>query len=267
MRINLFWLRIFLVIQSSLSSITIYGQNPILYNWHTEMNGSINDQKVDGAGNSYITGQSYYNTLSVGGFKLVGRPFEISAVGAFVYKINKNGYVQWGVNFEYGTGSDYGSKILIDDHKNVYLYGVYFGDSLKIGNNVLHKTLNNSGNIFITKLDSNGNVLYVKTLDIIPCSGCSVVVPWMRPTDMVFDQNGDIIFSANYQSGRTIIFGTDTIVSSTNSNQIHSNNFVAKLSSNGSPIWMKQIVSTSTNGAINPWNIQRQHDNKRIKFI
>lgn len=261
MRINLFWLRIFLVIQSSLSSITIYGQNPILYNWHTEMNGSINDQKVDGAGNSYITGQSYYNTLSVGGFKLVGRPFEISSVGAFVFKINKNGYVQWGVNFEYGTGSDYGSKILIDEHKNVYLYGVYFGDSLKIGNNVLYKTLNNSGNIFITKLDSNGNVLYVKTLDVIPCSGCSVVVPWMRPTDMVFDQNGDVLFSANYQSGRTIIFGPDTIVSTTNSNQIHSNNFVAKLSSNGSPIWMKQIVSTSTNGTINPSNIAISNDN------
>jgi hypothetical protein len=124
--------------------------------WHTFMGAAGNDYgnaiAVDGSGNVYVAGTSYFTW---------GSPVNPHAGSAdvFVAKLNSSGDLQW--NTFLGTSSnDYGNAIAVDGSGNVYVAG-YSEDA---GSYMLW------GDAFAVKLNSSGVLqwnTFMGTFDVL----------------------------------------------------------------------------------------------------
>ena len=183
----------------------------------------------------YLTGK-FQDTAYFGSDSLVSNGYS----DIFLAKYNSNGNLQWIKNAG-GNDFDNGASLTEDENGNVYLTGHYRGtatfDSIIVSGNT-------SNNIFLAKYDTNGSPLWVKSAggggnDI----GESVIV----------DHNQDICVTGIYSS--TANFDTETLVSKGGADV-----FVAKYSSSGSLLWVKQAggsesdygasIGANTNGDI-----------------
>lgn len=122
----------------------------------------LQDLVTDSSGSIYITGQfrgvATFGTLAAKGTGV--KP-------AFVAKLNSQGQFQWVTVFEgksTGQGSilnsGIGNRLALDGSGNLYVAG-YFRMSFSFGTTTFTHT-NRGENAFITKLDTNGKVLWVK---------------------------------------------------------------------------------------------------------
>jgi len=135
------------------------------------MGGLENDRgtgiAVDSSGNIYATG-SFRGTAD---FDPGQDTFEITAAGGsdiFVTKLNASGTLVWvspmGGTSDDGMATDEnGPSVTVDDSGNVYATGS-FEDSADFDPTAGSFTLMSNGNqdIFITKLDSDGNLVWAK---------------------------------------------------------------------------------------------------------
>ncbi len=140
------------------SSFTTYGQN---LDWLVSSGGIKSDKgtKVvhDAQGNAYITG--YYNEEANFGSINTGFSFTQSKE-AFVAKLDPQGNFVWethGLNFY----DDRGLGLTIDGNGNVYVTGTCWGGLDWPPLNVYNST-GWSDQIFVTKIDPNGNVVWMK---------------------------------------------------------------------------------------------------------
>jgi len=110
---------------------------------------------VDGIGNSYVTGYFDYSA-TFGSTTLISN----GVYDIFVAKLDSSGNWLWAKNAG-GTDYDRGRSIAVDTSGNSYVTG-YFKGTAAFGST----TLTNSGNfdIFVAKLDSNGNWLWSKNV-------------------------------------------------------------------------------------------------------
>jgi hypothetical protein len=85
-------------------------------------------------------------------------------IDIFIQKLNKNGKLLW-VKQMSGTGIDVGLSINIDLNGNIYSTG-YFQSVVDFDPNsgITNLTSNGDNDIFINKLDSNGNLLWAKQI-------------------------------------------------------------------------------------------------------
>lgn len=107
----------------------------------------------DNAGNTYITGY-FQSAATFGSINVTGSGWE-----AYVAKIDVNGVFVWVTTFG-GSFGDIGHGIDVDDNGNVICVGEYKGTAT-FGADVL-TSQNNSYDVFITKLDNNGNFLWTR---------------------------------------------------------------------------------------------------------
>ncbi|MCK9610270.1 MAG: SBBP repeat-containing protein [Candidatus Cloacimonas sp.] len=175
---------------------------------------------VDSNGNSYITG----------GFEesaTFGTTILTSSGGSDIYvaKLDSNGNWLWAKKAG-GTSDDGGYSIAVNDNGNSYVTG-YFSESATFGTT----TLTSSGDldIFVAKLDSNGNWLWAKQ-----AGGTG----WDEGYSIAVDDNGNSYVTGYFRDIAT--FGTTTLTS-----YGFSDIFVAKLDSNGNWLWAKQVGGTS----------------------
>ncbi|MEN6445086.1 MAG: SBBP repeat-containing protein [Candidatus Cloacimonas sp.] len=195
--------------------------------WAKQAGGTSNDDKgygiaADANGNSYLTG--YF-----GGSATFGT-ITLTCSGwydIFVAKIDSNGNWLWAKQAG-GTDYDEGKSITVDTNGNSYVTGVFSG-SATFGTTTL-----TSYDIFIAKLDSNGNWLWAKQAGGTVCDeGNSIAV----------DYDGNIYVTGWFSDSAT--FGNTTLTSSVH--YVYSNNrdiFVTKLDSNGNWLWAKQAGGT-----------------------
>nr|MDD3720776.1 SBBP repeat-containing protein [Candidatus Gracilibacteria bacterium] len=135
-------------------------------------------------------------------------------------------------NFPISTGlasDDMGYKILKDTGGNIYVYGVFQGTSNLFGENLTSSGLND---IFIAKLDSNGNKIWVKKAGGSSNDNIS---------GMVLDTAGNIYVTGRFNSTADI-FGSS--LTSAGNGDI----YIAKLDNNCNSIWVKQAGTTNDDG-------------------
>lgn len=120
-----------------------------------------------------------------------------------------------------GNGSDYVSKIVVDQQANIYGIG-QFSDSLN--------QVPSFGNtdILIFKYNSTGQLLWVKQLGSIGED---------LGKDIAINNNGDLFITGHYRN--TLYYDNDSLISAGNTDA-----FVAKLDLQGNISWIKSMGNT-----------------------
>lgn len=221
-----------LVLVSCLTSI-VNAQTP---NWQWAVSGGSlatdevgNAVFVDDNANVYSTGSFGTSTLVIGTASLTR-----TGIGnVYVVKQNASGNVTWAKNFggiNSGGGGGIGYAICADPSGNVYVAGMYYSN-LVLGTTTLtavDTTAGNAGDIFLTKLDPSGNVIWAKSAggnvaDL--ASGISV------------DAAGNVFIGGLFRS-RFLTIGTTTLSAPNNVSPFAGADlFVAKYSSSGNFVW------------------------------
>ena len=126
-----------------------------------------------------------------------------------------------------GTSYDFGSDIIVDRKGNLFMAGSYSGPFVTFGTYVL----NNAGSydIFLAKLNANGNTLWAKTTG---GNGSETVFHMTRSS------SGNIYLTGNFYSD-SIAFGGDKLYL-----QGGSDAFVLAFDSFGNKLWARSIGDT-----------------------
>jgi len=176
---------------------------------------------VDANGNSYVTG-GFSGSATFGTTKLTSS----GKNDIFIAKLNSSGNWLW-VKQAGGTSGDIGNSIAVDDNGHSYITGE-FRDNATFGTTTL--TCSGYDDIFVAKMDSNGNWLWVKQ---------AWGISYDLTNSIAVDTNGNSFVTGNFSGSST--FGTTTLTSSGDYDI-----FVAKLDSNGNWLWAKQAGGTSS---------------------
>jgi len=181
---------------------------------------------IDAAGNTYITGGFSSPTITYGATTLTNNSNNIYS-DIFIAKYDVNGNVLW-VKSSGGTSDDEGESIALDAAGNAYITGYFQSPTITFG----ATTLTNIGNYntFITKYDTNGNVIWAKSSD-----GSTGV----QSFSIASDASGNTTITGFFYNA-SVTFGTTTLT-----NNGLSDIFIVKYDTNGNVIWAKSSGGTS----------------------
>lgn len=216
------------------------------FEWAKSIGGQNYDDAnsivLDGQGNVYVTGRFQKFVGTEVDFDPGPGVYNIAAIGqydAFVLKLNANGDFQWAKNFGGGGGGVpvTANSITVDSNGNVYTTGFFpytvdFDPSLttEFFLTAENQFGNASTDVFISKLDSNGNFVWAKRI------GAQFFETGVAITN---DSNDNIYISGKFAG--TVDFDPNggiaelTGVSS-------SSGFILKLNSSGNFIWAKSVA-------------------------
>ena len=180
---------------------------------------------IDNAGNCYVTG-TFGNWASFGSHTITG----IGYNDIFVAKINSDGSWQW-ANWAASGRYDAGCDITIDDGGNCYITG-YFEQTAAFGSFSLTLTSSGGSDIFVAKMDSDGNWLWAtKAGGTLGDVGAAITI----------DDAGN-----SYVTGH--FYGTATFGSYSLTGSGYEDIFVAKINANGNWLW-----ATKAGGSSSDW--------------
>ena len=193
------------------------------WEWAKKGGGSGEDYAqstaTDNFGNIYITGYFISPTIIFGTTTLASNgDYDI-----YVAKYDTSGALVWVKSFG-GTGLDRSTSIATDAMGNVFFTGWFTSPTILFGTTVLA----NVGNydVFLAKLDSNGNVLWAK------CQGGTADDVAMG---VATDATGNAYITGYFISPQ-ITFGS-TILHNSNAADWVTDLFVAKYSPTGDVLW------------------------------
>ncbi len=203
--------------------------------WAKTFGGSTSDYGIsiytDINGNIYSTGY-FWGTADFDPGNGVDNHTSAGYEDFFIQKLDVNGNFIW-ANIIGGSGYDEGSAITTDDYGNIYTTG-YFNDTVDFdpGSGTDNHTTVGASDVFIEKLDSNGNFIWA---NIIGGSG------YDEGSAITTDDYGNIYITGDYK---------DTVDFDPSSNiDVHSSVggydiYMQKLDVNGNFIWAKTFGST-----------------------
>lgn len=208
--------------------------------WAKRLGGPTGDDygydiAVDANGFLYCTG-SYSTTVD---FDPGPDSSILTSVGGssdiFVQKLDTNGNFVW-VKSIGGTYSDQGYGIAVDISGNVYTTGD-FGDTVDFDpgfNTSKLISVGGSYDIFVQKLDANGNFVWAK--------GMGGTYP-DRGRDITLDASSNVYITGSY--GYTVDFDPGSGISNLTS-MGGSDAFIQKLSASGNFVWAKSMGGSNT---------------------
>ncbi|MFA5782131.1 MAG: SBBP repeat-containing protein, partial [Bacteroidales bacterium] len=194
--------------------------------WAKSAGGSSSDfansVAVDTSGNTYVAGLFFSSTLSFGSTTLTNA----GGIDIFLAKYDANGNVLWAKSAG-GVDYDDAYSVAADASGNIYVAGVFSSPTLSFGST----TLTNAGgyDIFLTKYDAGGNVLWAKS-----AGGTGNDLAY----SVAVDTSGNI-YVAGYFRSPTIAFGITTLTNA-GSRDI----FLAKYDAAGNVFWAKSAGGT-----------------------
>jgi gliding motility-associated-like protein len=158
-----------------------------------------------------------------------GSQFLKASVLCFVFFISNVSYAQnwlWAKSgYDFG-GNDEGYSVSTDTWGNVFITGKFTGPTITFGTQTLTRT--GTGNLYIVKYDTKGNVLWAKS----PSGGYSEG----RAVSTDFDGN---VFVTGYFEG-SITFGSITLTKA--------GIFIVKYDPNGNVLWAKGAGGSNDEG-------------------
>jgi len=204
------------------------------FQWAKQFGGSGNDQglsvSVDLAGNVYTTG-CFSGTVdfdpSVGVYNLTSSGYE----DVFISKLDAKGNFLWAKQIGAGGGNgDIGRSIVTDALGNVYTSG-YFEWTVDFnpGSDVFNLTSDGGRDVFVTKLDANGNFAWAKRFGGKGTDDCfSIAV----------DSSNNIYTTGYFYNKVDFDPGNDTFnLTSIGKWDV----FISKLNQQGEFVWAKQF--------------------------
>jgi hypothetical protein len=203
--------------------------------WAKRFGGIGNDYcytvAVDGSGNIYTTG-NYEGTVDFDPGAGVTNLTASGAADIYISKLDQNGNFMWAKSIG-GTGTEYSNSLDIDPSGNIYATGNYPG-TIDFDPNAGVSNLTSSGgdDIFILKLDANGNFIWAKSM-----GGTG-----FEYSDTIeLDGSGNIYTTGNYEG--TVDFDPNAGVANLTSLGT-GDMYVSKLDAAGNFVWAKSIGGT-----------------------
>ena len=227
---------------------TAYGNNANLfitkynsdgtYGWSQTLYGAANNTPlgiaVSSSGTIFATGQ-FNGIVDFDPTPTVENHSNISFSKMFITKYDTSGNYYWTQTLE-GTGSAEGDAITVDTLGNAYVSGYYYQtiDFDPTGATDNHTYAGNGG--FVTKYDTNGNYLWVKTQEGAGAGNNSNAYAIKSDSSNNIYTSGRLSGTIDYDPGA----GVDN--HTTNGNE---DIFLQKLDSDGNYVWAKHIGGTS----------------------
>ena len=202
--------------------------------WAKQFGGPYDDSPeaiaVDDAANVYTVGTFYdscdFDPDSFSVFTLTSQ----GLLDIFISKLDSSGNFIWAKQFN-GTSGAEGSSIAIDPFQNVLTTG-WFQDTVDFdpGSGVVQLISGNFGDMFVSKLDSNGDFIWVKDFG----DSSSAVYGWGITTDETGNvySTGHFFGSVDFDTGPGI-----SILSSAGGEDI----YLLKLNGSGEFLWGKKM--------------------------
>ena len=206
--------------------ITFTNAQTFSLEWANSMGGSMDDEvysiATDASGNVYTTGY-FKDTVdfdpSSGVFNLISNGLS----DIFIQKLDANGNFVWAKQMG-GISTDKGVSISIDSIGNVYSTG-YFQNTVDFdpSSSIFDLTTNGSYDIYIQKLDANGNFVWVKQIGGLGDgdNGKSITI----------DAGGNIYTTGSFQF--TVDFDPGPGVFNLSATSGYTNMFIQKLDNSG----------------------------------
>ena len=199
--------------------------------WAKSAGGTGDDEAnsvaVDASGNCYVTGYFFSPTISFGSTTLTNA----GGYDIFLAKYDATGNVLWAKSVG-GISDEQATSVAVDASGNTYMAGLFTSTTLVFGSTTLTDSgTGYSSDIFLSKYDSNGNVIWAKsaggtsddkTLSVaVDVSGNSYVTGWF--------------------SSSTLNFGSTSLANTGNYEM-----FLAKYDASGNVLWAKKPVGSGT---------------------
>ncbi len=186
---------------------------------------------ADSNGNIYTTGlfdpEADFDP-GIGVFSLTNN----GGSDAFISKLDSNGNFVWAKGIS-GTSIDAGYDITLDTINNIYTTGYFWGNvDFDPGIGVFN--LGGNGNIFVSKLDSNGDFIWAKGLG-------SEGTGYGR--GITVDVNGNVYTAGDF-TGSMVDFDPGPDTAYLTNIDFYSSIFISKLDNNGNFVWAKGISGT-----------------------
>jgi len=213
---------------------TVHAQTPT-FEWVKQMGGTGYDHgnsiTTDANGNVYVTGD-FSDTVDFDPGAGISNLMSVDGLDIFIQKLDANGNLLW-VKQMGGTGNNRGNSIIADSMGNVYAAGIFSGTvDFDPGVNTFNLTSFGGRDVFIQKLDFNGNFLWVKQM-----GGAYVDYVYSITTDA----NGYLYATGTFNGTADFDPGVGTAnLTSAGGEDI----FIQKLDANGNLIWVKQMGGT-----------------------
>ncbi|HBI16279.1 MAG TPA: hypothetical protein DDY20_12360 [Desulfobulbaceae bacterium] len=194
--------------------------------WARSMGGAEYDSasgiSANTSGNVYTTG-NFFGTVDFdpgpGTFNLTSSANEYDM---FISKLDSDGNFVWAKATSPGS-----SDICLDASGNVYTTGCFNGTvDFDAGADTFFLTSAGGGDIFISKLDSNGDFIWAKALGGAT-NDCGY--------DITVDTSGNVYTSGIFQESEAFVPGAWTNLG------IHWDIFVSKLDNAGNVVWFKVV--------------------------
>ena len=187
---------------------------------------SVATQGSSTSGNLYVVGH-FSGAATIGGFTVVSA----GSNDGFVAKL-VSGSVQW-VKMIGGTSSDFATSVSVDSNGSILVTGNFDGTTTSLG--AFNLTSAGSGDGYMAKFDTNGNVLWAKPIGGVSADAASSVG---------VDSSGNVLVAGNF-TGTTTSLGNYNMPSTGGSD-----GYVAKFdTNNGNVLWAKQIGGVSGDSA------------------
>ena len=200
--------------------------------WAKSMGGASTDQgldiAVDGSGSVYTTG-AFQGTMDFdpgpGTFNLTSNGNE----DVFVSKLDSNGDFVWAKTIG-GAGTDQGLGIAVDGSGNVHTTGLFDGTmDFDPGPGAYNLIGSGVSDIFVSKLDSNGDFVWAKSMSGRRSTGRGIAVDGEGNVHVT----GFFIGTGDFDPGPGTFNLTGSEVSDV---------FIPKLDSNGNFVWAKSMA-------------------------
>lgn len=215
--------------------------------WAKEINGGTwfdhgYDIKVDASGNVYVVGRFYFQGGPSFDFDPGPGTFLLTAgeEDAFILKLDNNGDFVWARDFGGASGTEHrGYSIDIDNAGNVYTTG-YFEATADFdpGPGTFNLTASGDWDVFISKLDMNGNFVWAKSL---VNSAPTYYTDGNYGSKIKVDGAGNIYSSGRFNGTVDFDLGAGTFNITSNGNF---DAYLLKLTTNGDFVWAKSWGGT-----------------------
>lgn len=218
----------------SASVLTLFSARAQRFEWAASQGSQVQDEgraiATDVAGNVYSTGVFRYTA----DFDPGSGTAELSSAGdneIYVQKLNAAGEFVWAIQLG-GSGWEYARAIAVDAIGNVYVAGNYNGTADFDPSPQVTSALTAAGgdDIFVVKLNSSGNLLWVKSM-----GGSTTDEAY----SLAVDGSGNVYTTGRFQGIADFDPGIETasLTASGSSDDI----FLCKLDASGNYRWAKQI--------------------------